>query len=313
MNKIERKVKGLPERTDNKSDTGDSDNTDKNDNTLSDLSFLEKKPFAVREPSSGISLRLRELLEYHELIYFLVWRDLKVRYKQTALGVAWVAIQPLMTMVVFTIFFGNLAKVPSDGLPYPIFSFAALLPWQLFANALNNSSNSLVNNRDLITKLYFPRLIIPLSSIIAGLVDFFIAFLVLIAMMVYYGIVPTSAVFTLPLFILLTIATSTAVSLWLSALNVEYRDVRYTIPFLTQFWLFLTPIAYPSNLVPEKWRLLYGLNPMAGVVEGFRWALLGTSNVSWTIISVSVFIVIVLLVGGLVYFRRMERTFADIV
>ncbi|MFI5323992.1 MAG: ABC transporter permease, partial [Thermodesulfobacteriota bacterium] len=245
--------------------------------------------------------------------YFLVWRDLKVRYKQTALGVVWVVIQPLMTMVVFTIFFGNLAKVPSDGLPYPVFSFTALLPWQLFANALNNSSNSLVNNRDLITKLYFPRLIVPLASIIAGLVDFFIAFLVLIVMIIYYGIVPTTAVFTLPLFILLIIATSTAVSLWLSALNVQYRDVRYTIPFLTQFWLFLTPIAYPSNLVPEKWRLLYGLNPMAGVVEGFRWALLGTTNVNWTMITVSILIVIVLFVGGLVYFKRMERTFADIV
>ncbi|MFI5324097.1 MAG: ABC transporter permease, partial [Thermodesulfobacteriota bacterium] len=245
--------------------------------------------------------------------YFLVWRDLKVRYKQTALGVVWVVIQPLMTMVVFTIFFGNLAKVPSDGLPYPVFSFAALLPWQLFANALNNSSNSLVNNRDLITKIYFPRLIVPLASIIAGLVDFCIAFLVLIVMIIYYGIAPTTAVFTLPLFILLTIATATAVSLWLSALNVEYRDVRYTIPFLTQFWLFLTPIAYPSSLVPEKWRLLYGLNPMAGVVEGFRWALLGTTNVNWTIITVSVLIVIVLFVGGLVYFKRMERTFADIV
>lgn len=305
MNHITKKVKNFPEKTDKKPDM---DNPERDN-----VSFSKIEPFAVREPSVGVSLRLRELLEYHELIYFLVWRDLKVRYKQTALGVAWVAIQPLMTMIVFTIFFGNLAKVPSDGLPYPVFSFTALLPWQLFANALNTSSNSLVNNRDLITKLYFPRLIIPLASIIAGFVDFCIAFLVLIAMIIYYGIVPTSAVFTLPLFILLTIATSTAVSLWLSALNVEYRDVRYTIPFLTQFWLFLTPIAYPSNLVPEKWRILYGLNPMAGVVEGFRWALLGKTNVSWTIITVSVFIVIILLVGGLVYFRRMERTFADIV
>lgn len=305
MNHITKKVKNFPEKTDKNPDMGNSER----DN----VSFSKIEPFAVREPSVGVSLRLKELLEYHELIYFLVWRDIKVRYKQTALGVAWVAIQPLMTMVVFTIFFGNLAKVPSDGLPYPVFTFTALLPWQLFANALNNSSNSLVNNRDLITKLYFPRLIIPLASIIAGFVDFCIAFLVLIAMIIYYGIVPTSAVFALPLFILLTIATSTAVSLWLSALNVEYRDVRYTIPFLTQFWLFLTPIAYPSNLVPEKWRILYGLNPMAGVVEGFRWALLGKTNVSWTIITVSVFIVMILLVGGLVYFRRMERTFADIV
>lgn len=305
MNHITKKAKNYPENTDKNPDMGNPERDNVSCSTI--------EPFAVREPSVGVSLRLRELLEYHELIYFLVWRDLKVRYKQTALGVAWVAIQPLMTMVVFTIFFGNLAKVPSDGLPYPVFTFTALLPWQLFANALNNSSNSLVNNRDLITKLYFPRLIIPLASIIAGFVDFCIAFLVLIAMIIYYGIIPTSAVFALPFFILLTIATSTAVSLWLSALNVEYRDVRYTIPFLTQFWLFLTPIAYPSNLVPEKWRILYGLNPMAGVVEGFRWSLLGKTNVSWTIITVSVFIVMILLVGGLVYFRRMERTFADIV
>lgn len=313
MNKIKWKVMKLQKRTDYKSDTDNSDDTDKTDSPVSSPAFSEKKPFAVREPSTGIMLGLRELVEYHELIYFMIWRDLKVRYKQTALGVVWVVIQPLMTMVVFTIFFGKLAKVPSEGLPYPIFSFAALLPWQLFANALTNSSNSLVNNRDLITKLYFPRLIIPFASIIGGLVDFFISFLLLIVMIIYYGIVPTTAVLTIPLFILLTIAISTAVSLWLSALNVQYRDVRYTVPFLTQFWLFLTPIAYPSNLVPEKWRLLYGLNPMAGVVEGFRWALLGTTNVSWTIITMSVLIVIVLFVGGLVYFKRMERTFSDIV
>ena len=301
------------QKTDTGSVTGNSNNEDISDNPGTGLTFHERKPFSVRKPSKGLSLNLKELYEYHELIYFLVWRDLKVRYKQTTLGVAWVILQPLMTMVVFTIFFGNLAKVPSDGLPYPIFSFTALLPWQLFANALTNSSNSLVNNRDLITKLYFPRLIIPLSSIIGGLVDFFISFLVLIAMIFYYGIAPTATILTLPFFILLTIATSTAVSLWLSALNVEYRDVRYTIPFLVQFWLFITPIAYPSNLVPEKWRIIYGLNPMAGVVEGFRWALLGTSSVSWTIISVSTVIVIVLLISGLMYFKRMERTFADVV
>lgn len=272
-----------------------------------------KKPFTVRKTHTGISLRLGELWEYHELIYFLVWRDLKVRYKQTVLGVAWAVLQPFLTMVVFTIFFGKLAKVPSDGVPYPIFSYAALVPWQLFANALSNSSNSLVSNRDLITKVYFPRLIIPTSSIVAGLADFCIAFLVLIGMMLYYGIVPTSAMFTLPLFVLLAVATALAVSLWLSALNVQYRDVRYTIPFLTQFWLFMTPIAYPSSLVPEKWRFLYGLNPMAGVVEGFRWALLGKSSDTGHLVIVSVTIVILLLVGGLVYFRHMEKTFADIV
>lgn len=216
-------------------------------------------------------------------------------------------------MVVFTIFFGNLAKVPSDGIPYPIFSFAGLLPWQLFANALTNSSNSLVNNSNLITKVYFPRLIMPLSSVVGGLVDFFLAFLVLIGMMFYYGITPTYGVLMLPLFILLAIATSFAVSLWLSALNVQYRDVRYTIPFLTQFWLFITPIAYPSSLVPEKWHFIYGLNPMAGVVEGFRWALLGKSSETGPLLIISVIIVILLLVGGLIYFRHMEKTFADVV
>lgn len=267
----------------------------------------------VRQPTTSISLRLKELIEYHELLYFLVWRDLKVRYKQTALGVTWAVLQPFLTMVVFTIFFGNLAKVPSDGVPYPIFSFAALLPWQLFANALSNSSNSLVNNSALITKVYFPRLIMPLSSIIGGLVDFLVAFCVLIGMMIYYGITPTSAVYTLPFFILLALLTSFTVSLWLSALNVQYRDVRYTIPFLTQFWLFITPIAYPTSLVPEKWRIVYGMNPMAGVVEGFRWALLGKSSLNWYVMAASVTIVAVLLVGGLIYFRRMEKTFADIV
>lgn len=272
-----------------------------------------QKPFAVYEPSKGLSLKLRELLEFHELIYFLTWRDLKVRYKQTALGVVWAVLQPFLTMIVFTIFFGNLAKIPSDGVPYPIFSFAALLPWQFFANSMTNSSNSLVNNSNLITKIYFPRLAMPLSSILGGFVDFSVAFLVFIGMMFYYGITPTLAILTLPVFIILAVATSFAVSLWLSAINVKYRDVRYTTPFLTQIWLFLTPIAYPSSLVPEKWRVLYGLNPMAGVVEGFRWALLGKSEQDWSLIIASVVIVIVLLIGGLAYFKRMERTFADII
>ena len=276
-------------------------------------SEITRTPLVVRKNETTLSLKLKELLEYHELIYFLIWRDLKVRYKQTALGVSWAVLQPFLTMVVFTIFFGNLAKVPSDGVPYPIFSFAALLPWQLFANALSNSSNSLVNNSALITKVYFPRLIMPLSSIIGGLVDFFVAFIVLIGMMIYYGLTPSSAVFTLPLFILMALLTSFAVSLWLSALNVQYRDVRYTIPFLTQFWLFLTPIAYPTSLVPEKWRLIYGLNPMAGVVEGFRWALLGKPSLNWYVMTASVTIVVLLLVGGFIYFRHMEKTFADIV
>lgn len=275
--------------------------------------YEHRKAFAVREPRKDLSLRLKELYEYHELIYFLIWRDLKVRYKQTALGVAWAILQPFMTMVVFTIFFGNLARMPSEGLPYPVFSFAALLPWQLFANAMTNASNSLVNNRDLITKVYFPRIILPFASIIAGLVDFCIAFAVLVAMIIYYGIIPSAAVFVLPLFVLLALASALAVSLWLSALNVQYRDVRHLIPFMTQIWLFVTPIAYPSSLVPEKWRFIYGLNPMAGVVEGFRWALLGKSNVSWPLVTISSIMVLFLLIGGLLYFRRMERTFADVV
>ena len=216
-------------------------------------------------------------------------------------------------MVVFSIFFGKLAKVPSDGIPYPIFSFCALLPWQLFAYALTQSSGSLVSNQGLITKVYFPRLIIPLSAVLAGLVDFGITFVVLLGMMFYYGIIPTIAVLTLPLFLILAIATALAVGLWFSALNVEYRDVRYTIPFLVQFWLFITPIAYSSSLVPEQWRLLYGLNPMAGVVEGFRWALLGKTGGVGPLVLISAVVVCLLLIGGLLYFRRMEKTFADII
>ncbi len=271
-------------------------------------------PKLIIRPSKGwVPLGLKELWEYRELLYFLIWRDIKVRYKQTALGAAWAIIQPLFTMIVFSIFFGRLAKIPSDGLPYPIFVYCALLPWQLFAHALTESGNSLVASQNLITKVYFPRLVIPISAVLAGLVDFVIAFVVLLGMMFYYGIVPTAATLTLPLFIVLAIATALAVGLWLSALNVQYRDIRYTIPFLTQFWLFITPIAYPSSLVPEAWRTLYGLNPMAGVVEGFRWALLGTENAPGPMLAVSVGVVVALLVGGLYYFRRMEKTFADVV
>jgi lipopolysaccharide transport system permease protein len=271
-------------------------------------------PAIVIQPSKGwLKLNLRDLWEYRELLFFLVWRDVKVRYKQTVLGAAWAILQPFLTMVVFSIFFGRLAKVPSDGIPYPIFAYTALLPWQLFAHALSESGNSLVANQQLITKVYFPRLVIPISAVLAGLVDFVIAFVVLLAMMFYYGIVPTIAILTLPLFIMFAVATALAAGLWLSALNVEYRDVRYTIPFLTQFWLFATPIAYSSSLVPERWRTLYGLNPMAGVVEGFRWALLGRSGGMGSLVVVSVLAVGLMLLGGLIYFRRMERTFADIV
>jgi len=271
-------------------------------------------PTIVIRPSKGwVPLKLKELWEYRELLYFLVWRDIKVRYKQTVLGAAWAIIQPFFTMVVFSIFFGRLAGIPSDGVPYPIFAYCALLPWQLFSHAMVESGNSLVANQNLITKVYFPRLVIPMAPVLAGLVDFGIAFLVLLGMMVYYGMAPTMAVVTLPLFILLAVATALAVGLWLSAMNVQYRDVRYTIPFLTQFWLFITPIAYPSSLVPEGWRVLYGLNPMAGVVEGFRWALLGTENAPGPMLAVSVAVVVALLIGGLYYFRRMEKSFADVV
>jgi lipopolysaccharide transport system permease protein len=267
----------------------------------------------IRASKGFLSLNLKDVWAYRELLYFLVWRDIKVRYKQTALGAAWAVIQPVMTMVVFSVFFGRLAKVPSDGIPYPVFAFAALLPWQLFAFSLTESSNSLVGSQNLITKVYFPRLVIPLASVLAGIVDFAIAFVVLLGLLLYYGIRPTTAVVWLPLFVLLALATALSVGLWFSALNVKYRDVRYTIPFLTQFWMFATPVAYSSTLVPERWRALFGLNPMAGVVEGFRWALLGKSGGPGGLLWVSVAAVFLLLTGGLFYFRRTEATFADIV
>ena len=258
-------------------------------------------------------MRLSELWEYRELLGFLVWRDLKVRYKQTVLGILWAIIQPFFAMVVFSIFFGKLAKVPSDGIPYPVFAYCGLLPWQLFAHALVESGNSLVGSQNLITKVYFPRLVIPLAAVLAGVIDFGIAFTILIAMMVVFHVTPAAAIITLPFFLALALATALAAGLWLSALNVQYRDVRYTIPFLTQFWLFATPVVYPSSLIPEQWRALYGLNPMAGVVEGFRWALLGTSQAHGAMLAVSTGVVIVSLIGGLYYFRRMEKTFADVI
>ncbi len=258
-------------------------------------------------------LRLRDLWEYRELLYFLVWRDLKVRYKQTVLGILWVVLQPSFITLAFSVFFGRLARVPSDGIPYPLFAFCGLLPWQLFAHALTNSGNSLVANERLITKVYFPRLVVPLSAALSGLIDFVFGFLVVIALMTYYQVAPTFALWAVPGFVLMAVACAVGVGLWLAALNVEYRDVRYLIPFITQFWFFMSPIAYPSSLVPEKWRLLYGLNPMAGVVEGFRWALLAKTVAPGRWLAVSVFITVILLIGGLYYFRRMEKTFADVV
>lgn len=271
------------------------------------------KPLISIVPQRGwVSLELRDLWRYRELLLLLTWRDIKVRYAQTVLGVAWAIIQPLLTMVIFSLIFGQLAKLPSDGLPYPIFTYTALLPWQLFAFALANSSQSLVGSQSLISKVYFPRLIIPIASVLPSLVDFAVSFLVLIGMMFYYQVPLTARILALPLFLLLALATALAVGLWLSALNVQYRDIRYVVPFLTLFWQYATPIAYSASLIPEKWRLLYGLNPMTGVVEGFRWALLGSGQVDG-MIWVSVGIIFTILISGLAYFKRMEATFADVI
>ncbi len=271
------------------------------------------RPTRIQPTHGWVSLRLRELWEYRELLMFFVWRDIKVRYKQTILGVAWAVIQPFFTMVVFSLFFGRLAQVPSDDLPYPIFAYAALVPWTFFANALTQASNSLVISANMIKKIYFPRLTLPIATVLAGVIDFLLAFVVLLGMMLFYGLRPTANVFWLPLFLTLALITSLGVGLWLSAMNVQFRDVRYTVPFLTQAWLFATPIAYPSSLLPDFWRPFYGLNPMVGVVEGFRWALLGTETAPGPMVIVSGLAALALLVSGAYYFRRMERTFADVV
>ncbi len=269
----------------------------------------------VVAPSRGwVPLRLGDLWEYRDLLYFLVWRDIKVRYKQTALGAAWAVLQPFCTMVVFSVFFGKLAGVPSDGIPYPLFSFAALVPWTFFATGLSGASNSLVESANLIRKVYFPRLIVPTATVLAGSLDFALAFLMLLGLMLYYGVVPTAHVIWLPALTLLAFMTSLGTGLWLSAFNVKYRDVRYTIPFITQLWLLATPIGYGSSLIhSEKWRVVYGLNPMVGVVEGFRWALLGARTAPGPIVLVSAAVSAVVLVSGAVYFRRMEKQFSDIV
>jgi len=283
---------------------------------------LPKHPFSpatvVIEPTHGwASLQLRAVWEYRGLLYFLIWRDLKVRYKQMALGVAWIVLQPVVSMAVFSVFFGNLLRVPSGGVPYPIFAYAALLPWNYFASSLNKSSTSLVGSAHLITKVYFPRLIIPISGVLSGLVDFGIAFLVLIGLMVYYGVAPTSVTVLLPVFLLLAMLTALGFGLWLSALNVRYRDVNYLIPFLIQLWMYLTPVIYGSTLIPERFRFLLGLNPMTGVVEGFRWALLGhhlaDAQSPGVLFATSIAITLLVLISGAIFFRRTERTFADII
>lgn len=256
---------------------------------------------------------LAELWAYRELLYFLVWREVKLRYKQTALGVAWAVLQPVLTMIVFSVVFGRLAHLPSDGAPYPVFTYAALLPWQLFSYALTESSNSVVTNQRMITKVYFPRLVLPLASVCVGMVDFLVAFVVLVGMMAYYRLTPTAAAWTLPFWVLLAVVTALAVGLWLSALNVRYRDIKYTVPFLANVWQFVTPVAYSLTIVPPAWRRLYALNPMVGVVQGFRWALLGQSRSPGSAVVISALAVLALLAGGLVYFRRTEQTFADVV
>jgi len=270
-------------------------------------------PTVVIRPSRGwIPINFRDLWAYRELLYFLIWREIKVRYKQTLLGFAWAIIQPLFMMIVFTLFFGNLAKVPSEGVPYPLFSYAALLPWTLFAEGITRSSNSLVQDANLIRKVYFPRLIMPLAGVISPLVDFAIAFAILVVLMFYYGYAPTVTVLWLPVFVLLALMTAVGVGLWLATINVKYRDVRYVIPFIVQLWLFASPVVYSSGLLPERYQAIYGLNPMAGVIEGFRWALLGTKPPGH-LIAVSVVIVVVVLISGAFYFRRSEKKFADVV
>lgn len=274
----------------------------------------EKIPSIFIKPSRGWVLpQIRGVWAYRELLYFLVWRDLKVRYKQTFLGALWVIIKPFFLMVIFSIFFGKLAKIPSEGIPYPIFAYAALLPWSYFAQSLNACSNSIVGNSHLITKVYFPRLIIPISSVLSGLVDFVISFGMLLAMMFYYQIIPTLAALLLPFLIFMAMATALGAGLWLSALNVKYRDIRYAISFLIQFWFFATPVVYPSSLVPGVWRFFYGVNPMVGVVEGFRGALLGKGQIFGPMFVVSVIVIALLLITGAFYFRRMEKGFADVV
>lgn len=278
--------------------------------SLEDINY----PETVIKPSrKWVSIDLGDLWNYRELLYFLAWRDIKVRYKQTVIGVIWVILQPVLTMLIFSLIFGRIAGLPSEGIPYPVFVFAGLVPWQLFSYALTQSSTSLVTDQNLITKIYFPRLVVPLASVFAGLLDFCISLVILLGIIVIYRVPLTWRLITLPLFTLFTLSTAIGVGLWLSALNVQYRDVRYALPFLTIFWMYTTPIAYSSTLIPEKLQIFYSLNPMVGVVEGFRWALLGIENPFGMTIWISLLMVLILLVGGLLYFRRMEDKFADVV
>jgi lipopolysaccharide transport system permease protein len=277
------------------------------------LSQPAQPTLRIEAPRGWIHVDLKELWDARELLYFFVWRDVKIRYKQTAIGAAWAVLQPLMTMLVFSLFFGKLAKIPSHGLPYPIFYYSALLPWMYFSGALQNATNVVVEQQRVITKVYFPRLVLPLSAVVAGLLDFAIAFGAFLVMMLYYRIVPGPAILLFPLFLLLAVLTALGAGLWLSALNAIYRDVRYVVPFLVQFWMFASPVAYPSSLVPEQWRWVYGLNPMAGVIEGFRWSLTGQGQPPNILLAVSSTMVLLLVAGGTAYFTRMEGTIADVV
>ena len=275
-------------------------------------------PIQIIAPARGwVPIRLRELWEYRELLYFLIWREVKIRYKQAALGIGWAVLQPFLTMVIFSIVFGRFAGLPSDGLPYPVFAFCALLPWQLFTFALTESSNSVVANQRLITKVYFPRVIMPIAAVGVGLLDFAISFIVLLCLIgfygAYYGLTLGGYVWTVPFWALLAVMTALGVGFWLSALNVKYRDIRYTVPFLAQLWFFATPVVYPTSIVPPEWRPLYALNPMVGVVDGFRWALLGKTTAPDATVVISIGAVCAILLAGLFYFRRMERTFADVI
>lgn len=274
---------------------------------------LYRKKTIIKASDSLLNLNLTEVWEYRELLMMFVWRDITVRYKQSIVGIGWAVIQPVMTMVVFSIIFGHLANLPSDGIPYPIYTFCALLPWNYFARSLTDSSDSLVSSSHLITKVYFPRLILPLSKVLAGFVDFAIAFTILILLMVWYQILPSYGVFLLPLFILIAILSAFGIGLWLTALNVKYRDIKFVVPFVVQLWMYSSPVAYSISLIPANWQWLYGLNPMVGVIEGFRWALLGKDAPNILMMSVSTSIILLIFMGGVFYFRFMEKNFPDII
>jgi lipopolysaccharide transport system permease protein len=278
-----------------------------------DLDNVSRHVTEIRPREGFLNLDLRSVWQYRELLYFLIWRDLKVRYKQAAIGAAWAILQPLIALAIFTAVFGYFAKLPSDGIPYPVFALAALLPWTYFAEALRRGATGLVDDSDLIRKIYFPRLVIPLAMVVAPAVDLAISFTLLVVMMAWYGIAPTGNIVFLPFFLFLSLGLALALGLWLGPINVRYRDIKHTLPFVIQVWMYASPVVYPTSMIPEQWRLLYSLNPMVGVIEGFRWALLDTSAPDFQVIGIGVFVVTGLLLGGIVYFRKMERFFADVI